>query len=100
MKLLPGFTAEVPLVRRESPYYLSKEHTTFSDEVIPSQVPPDMPPSPEPDIPGSSLTRLPRVCLPTFSRTCFKWIWIRDNYGHESKLCAIRGYDYQGMVCG
>ena len=91
MKTLPGFTAELSLVRRESPYYLSNEHT-FSDEVIPLQLPPN--------VSGHSLIRSSHVCVPTFSRTCLKYIWIRDNYEHVSKLCAIWGYDYQGMVCG
>ena len=98
MKLLPGFTAEVSLVRRESPYYVSKEHT-FSDEVIPLQMPPNMPPSPEPDIRGFTFTRNPRACIPTFSPTCLKWIRIRDNYAHISEICSAWGFEYKGVVC-
>jgi hypothetical protein len=93
MKLPPGFTAELSLRMRESPYYVSKEHTAFSDEVIPSQVPPNMPPPPEPGIGGFTFTRLTRLCLPTF-----RPIKICPDRTDPDK-CWITDFKYTGMVC-
>ncbi len=95
---LPGFAAELSLRVTGSPYYVSKEHT-FSDQVIPLQVPPNMPPSPEPDIHGSTFTRNPRVCVPRIS---FRIWWEKFCCDDKGRLVELPrwGLFYEGMECG